>query len=81
MKVISIVLLALLTACASDDNKLAKDAAKLVEFKPTAKIEVRWDKDIGSADNTLLQPALTRDAIYVANARGKLSEHTSDFFT
>ncbi|MDO8414023.1 MAG: outer membrane protein assembly factor BamB [Gallionellaceae bacterium] len=73
MKVISIALLALLTACASDTDKLGQDAAKLVEFKPTAKIEVRWDKAIGSAGNTLLRPAISHDAIYVANARGKIS--------
>ena len=79
MKFFCIALLALLTACASDNDKLGQNAAKLLEFKSTAKINVRWHKDIGSAGNTMLQPTISPDAIYVANARGKVSrlERTS----
>ncbi len=66
------LLLVTLAACASDSNKLGKDAAKLVEFKQTATLEVRWHYDIGNAGNNVLLPAIMSDAIYAANARGQL---------
>ena len=65
--------LVLLTACASD-NKPGQDATKLTEFKQTAKFKVRWRKDIGIPDNNVLWPAVTPDGVFVANARGRLSQ-------
>ena len=66
------LLLAALAACSTDSNKLGKDAAKLVEFKQTAALEVRWHVDIGNADNNALLPVIMRDAVYTANAKGKV---------
>jgi outer membrane protein assembly factor BamB len=47
--------------------------AKLTEFKQTAKFEVRWRSDVGDSGANLLQPALTRDAIYGASGKGTLT--------
>lgn len=44
----------------------------LVEFKPSASIEVRWHTDVGSANRTVLSPALTEHALYAANAKGEV---------
>lgn len=68
-----ILALALLVACASDSRKPGKDATKLATFKQSAAIKIRWKKDIGLADNNVLLPAVTRDGVYVANARGRVS--------
>lgn len=70
-RIAALLLLAALAACSTGSNKLGKDAAKLVEFKQTAALEVRWHHDIGSAGNML--PAIMHDAVYAANARGQLS--------
>ena len=67
------LLLISLSACATDNQQSGSNIAKLVEFQPIAKFEVRWEKDIGSAGNNVLLPAISSDAIYVANARGKIS--------
>ena len=66
------LLLITLAACASDSNKLGKDAAKLAEFKQAATIEIRWHYDVGNAGNNVLLPAIMPDAIYAANAKGQL---------
>jgi outer membrane protein assembly factor BamB len=74
-----IVPLALLTvwlsACSSlfdSSGPPPKVAAKLVDFKQTARLEVRWHQDIGNAGRDGLQPAVTGDAIYAANAKGEV---------
>ena len=72
-RIAALLLLIPAAACSSDSYKLAKDAAVLSDFKQTAKLETRWDKDVGSAGNNILLPAVTKDAVYVANARGKVS--------
>src|SRR3989338_48159 len=51
----------------------ATGPAKLVEFGETAKFEVRWHTDLGDSDTSLLQPVLTRDAIYGASGKGELA--------
>ncbi len=61
--------LALLVGCSSS-GKLSSDAAKIVEFKQTAKLQMRWQGNIADAGNTVLQPAVTNDALYVASAQG-----------
>ena len=60
----------LLVACSSDKPKV--EPAKLVDFKPAAKIEVRWSVDVGGSGQSVLSPAVTREAVFAANAKGKL---------
>ena len=72
VRLAALLLLAALAGCSTSSNKLGKDAAKLLEFKQTAKFDVRWRADIGGAGNNILQPALMTDAVYAANAKGKL---------
>jgi outer membrane protein assembly factor BamB len=59
-----------LAACSSDKPSI--EPAKLVEFKPSGRIEVRWDVDVGDAGASVLSPAVTREAVFAANAKGKL---------
>jgi outer membrane protein assembly factor BamB len=66
---IALIPLALI-ACSSDKPKV--EPAKLVDFKPAAKIEVRWNVDVGNAGQSVLFPAVTREAVFAANAKGKL---------
>jgi outer membrane protein assembly factor BamB len=60
----------LLVACSSDKPKV--EPAKLVDFKQAAKIEVRWNVDVGNAGQSVLSPSVTREAVFAANAKGKL---------
>jgi outer membrane protein assembly factor BamB len=46
--------------------------ADLTEFKPSATVEVRWQHSIGSGEGMALQPAVTREAVYAANAKGQI---------
>lgn len=59
-----------LAACSSDKIKI--EPAKLVDFKPTAKIEARWNVAVGNAGMSVLFPAVTREAVFAANAKGAL---------
>ena len=69
-----------LGGCASTDEskpdwagvKGSAEPAKLVNFKQTARFEVRWHSDIGDQGPDLLQTALTKDAIYSATGKGRL---------
>ncbi len=72
VRIAALLLLAGLAACSTSGDKLGKVAAKLVEFKPTAALEVRWQRDIGAAGNNVLRPAITSDAVYAANANGDI---------
>lgn len=67
---VAVLLPVLLSACASD--KPSVEPAKLVDFKSSAKIEVRWNADVGDAGPSVLSPAVTREAVFAANAKGKL---------
>ncbi len=49
------------------------EPAKLVEFRQTAKFEVRWHSNVGDSGANLQQPALTRDAVYGASGNGSLT--------
>lgn len=49
------------------------EPAKLVEFGETARFEVRWHTDVGGSGASLLQPALTGDAIYGVSGDGTLT--------
>ncbi len=55
------------------DKDDATGPAKLAEFGETARFEVRWHADLGDSGASLLQPALTRDAIYGASGDGTLT--------
>lgn len=59
-----------LAACSSDKVKIPP--AKLVDFKQAAKVEVRWNVDVGDAGQSVLFPAVTREAVFAANAKGML---------
>ena len=64
-------LLVLLTACFG--GKLTgREPAELRDFKPGASMEVRWSRHVGDAGSAGLQPAVTRNAVYVANVDGEL---------
>ncbi len=56
-----------------DKKDETAEPAKLVEFSETAKFEVRWHTDLGDSGANLLQPALTKNAIYGASAKGTLT--------
>ena len=60
----------LLVACSSD--KPAIEPAKLLDFKPSASIQVRWEADIGDAGMSVLTPAVTREAVFAADSKGRL---------
>lgn len=49
------------------------EPAKLVEFRESAKFEVRWHADLGDNGNSQLQVALTDSAIYGASGKGVLT--------
>lgn len=70
----AVVLLALLlSGCSGWGSKATVlEPAELTHYRSTAKLEVRWDFDAGDAERAGLQPAVTPDAVYVANARGNL---------
>ncbi len=64
-------LLLLLSACFG--SKLTgREPAELRDFKPGATMELRWKRNVGKVGSAGLQPAVTRDAVYVANADGEL---------
>ena len=63
-------MLALLASCSSKPS--GKEPAELKNFKETASIDVRWKRNVGLIDKAGLQPVITRDAVYVANADGEL---------
>jgi outer membrane protein assembly factor BamB len=66
-----------LAACSGlpDDiagKKTTKGPAKLTDFKPTATLAVRWHQDIGDMGSNALQPIVSGNAVYAANAQGEV---------
>ncbi len=59
--------LLLLTACAS--KKPAVKPAELLKFEPSARIEVRWQRELGDAGFNVLTPGVTREAVFAADKR------------
>ncbi len=55
----------LLAACSS--NKAGIDPAKLIDFKPSATIQVRWQHSLGDAGISVLTPGVTRVAVFGAS--------------
>ncbi len=66
------VLLILLAGCSSSPVSPAAQPAKLVKFRQSAAFTVRWSRDLEDMGNSTLQPALTQDAVYAADAAGDL---------
>ncbi len=54
-------------------KKTGVEPAKLTEFSPAAKFEVRWHSDLGDAEASMLSPAIASDAIYGVSGKGALS--------
>lgn len=63
----AIVALLLLSACGS--NRPALKPAELLKFEPTARIEVRWQQELGKAEFSVLTPGVTREAVFAAGAQ------------
>jgi outer membrane protein assembly factor BamB len=72
----ALILLVALGGCSSFFDTLSgttpKAPNKLVEFKPSATLGVRWHFGLGSGAGTALQPALAGQAVYAANAAGEV---------
>jgi outer membrane protein assembly factor BamB len=56
--------------CAS--KPAGKEPAELRSFKESASFDVRWKRNVGDIASAGLQPAVTRDGVYAANADGEL---------
>jgi outer membrane protein assembly factor BamB len=69
---LSVILLAGCSSWFGSSSAKIQEPNKLVEFKPTATLEVRWHNDLGDAKGNVLQPAVTSDAVYAANAKGEI---------
>ncbi|GAB4122348.1 MAG: outer membrane protein assembly factor BamB [Sideroxydans sp.] len=63
----SLLVLLMLGACSSDKAKV--EPAKLVDFQPSAQLEVRWTQRLQGSEFTVLTPAVTRNAVFAADAR------------
>jgi outer membrane protein assembly factor BamB len=59
-----------LSACSS--KPAGKEPAELVSFKESASFNLRWKRNVGEVGNAGLQPAVTGNAVYAANADGEL---------
>lgn len=63
----------LLSGCAWwGSSPTGTEPTDLTHYKPTASLEILWDFNAGDGGRAGLQPAVTSDAVYVANARGDL---------
>lgn len=77
-RLLGLLLLASLAGCStisgwfSGSKKNGREPVALTEFKPSASLEVRWHQDVGGAGTSVLEPAVTRDAVYAANAKGEV---------
>ncbi len=71
--VVALLSLAMLAGCSSlfgSSASKSREPSKLVDFKQGATLEMRWHDELGDADGNVLQPAVTGDAVYAANAKG-----------
>ncbi len=73
-----IVALAILAGCSSDsgpdwaDIKGEAGPAKLIEFTPSVKLDVRWKAALGNSRFNVLTPASSGEAVFGASAQGLL---------
>ena len=66
-------LMVLLAGCSIfGSGKSVSEPTRLAEFKESARILVRWHRDVGDAHMDALQPAVVGDAVYAANAAGEI---------
>lgn len=65
---IALLLVLAVTACSSDKEQVSP--AKLLDFKPAAKFEVRWKRSLGEMGNNVLLPAVTTDSVVAASSEG-----------
>ena len=78
---VALLALLVLGGCASTDESIPDwagvkgdaEPAKLVDFRETAKFEVRWHSNVGEQGTDILRAALTRDAVYCAAGDGSLT--------
>ena len=71
--VVALLSLAMLAGCSSlfgSSASKSREPSKLVDFKQGATLQMRWHDELGDADGNVLQPAVTGDAVYAANAKG-----------
>ena len=65
-----------LSGCSSDKPAgwvgMKDEPAELTEFTATAKFKMRWFGYIGDSGENLLQPTLTKDAVYSVSGKGSL---------
>lgn len=66
---IAISLLAVFAAGCSSDKEQASPAS-LVNFKSSAKYEVRWKQSVGKMGDNILLPAVTPESVFAANSNG-----------
>lgn len=66
---IAISLLAVFAAGCSSDKEQASPAS-LVNFKSSAKYEVRWKQSVGKMGDNILLPAVTAESVFAANSNG-----------
>lgn len=68
--VLLLPVIVLLSACSSTPT--GREPAELHDFKEKANIEIRWKRHVGEIGSAGIQPAVTHDAVYAANADGEL---------
>lgn len=72
----SLLLLAILSACSSNDEKKeALKAADLVDFDETVKVKKLWSRSLGSGRDkrySRFSPAISEDSIYVSDVDGRV---------
>lgn len=66
---IAISLLAVFAAGCSSDKEQSSPAS-LVNFKPSAKYEVRWKQSVGKMGDNVLLPVVTAESVFAANSTG-----------
>ncbi|TNC96060.1 MAG: outer membrane assembly lipoprotein YfgL [Gallionellaceae bacterium] len=67
VRLLALAITASLVACSSD--KATVEPAKLVTFKPSAKVDVRWKQRVGEAGFSVLTPAVTREGVFAADSK------------
>ncbi len=74
---LTVVLASLLLAACSSDKPVA-EPAKLTDFSPSVKVNKRWEADVGGAGDSVLFPAVTREAVFAADAKGRIYRFDRD---
>ena len=75
LRFVVLLSIALLAGCSSLFGSSAvktREPSKLLDFKSSATLAIRWQVDLGDAKGNALQPAVTSEAVYGANAKGEV---------